>query len=74
MYYVYGKEGCIFCVKAKKLLERMNEKITYIDIEDNEQAKHFVRNVLEAKKVPQIFDNNNYVGGYTDLVEYLEKT
>jgi len=73
MYKIYGKEGCVFCVKAKKLLDRKNIHYNYIDIDENEQARHFVKNVIEAKKVPQIFDDVNYVGGYTDLVEYLEE-
>jgi len=73
-YTIYGKPGCIFCVKAKKLLDRHNLKYDYVDLEEDHQAMYFVREVLNARKVPQIMKNNDdgsaeYIGGYDDLKE-----
>lgn len=71
-YTVYGKPGCVFCIKAKNLLERNSQKYDYVDIDEDAQAKHFVKEVLAAKKVPQIMLHKDdgtveHVGGYTEL-------
>lgn len=72
MYKIYGKEGCVFCTRAKRLLERMNLDYNYIDIDEDSQARFFVKEVVGAKKVPQIFKGTEYIGGFTDLEESLK--
>ena len=67
MYKIYGKPGCIFCVRAKRLLDSLNLKYVYIDIEEDDHARYFVREVIGARKVPQCFIGDEYIGGYDDL-------
>ena len=71
-YNVYGKPGCGFCTRAKRLLDRMNLDYNYIDIDEDSQARFFVKEVIGTKKVPQIFKGTDYIGGYTELAAYLE--
>lgn len=71
-YNVYGKPGCVFCTRAKRLLDRMNLDYNYINIDEDSQARFFVKEVIGAKKVPQIFKGNEYVGGFTELEESLK--
>lgn len=73
-YTIYGKEGCVFCVKAKTFLDRKGFTYGYIDIgeEDNEDALHFVKEILQARTVPQIMKSDGqvtYVGGFEELVK-----
>ena len=48
------------------------KKIPYVEINisENEEAKQLL---LENnyKTVPQIWDDENYIGGYTELVKYV---
>lgn len=57
-------EDCIYCKKAKALLDQMMVQYEEIDVLDADQV---------FKTVPQIFINDNRIGGYTDLMVYLNK-
>ena len=71
---VWSKDNCTFCDQAKALLEQRNiayeeKKIGYgYTREDSLEA------VPTARTVPQIFVNNNHVGGFTELRRYIEET
>lgn len=66
MYTIYGKESCPFCTQAKILLQMKEQEYTYIDVTQDEEAqKLFVQN--NWKKVPQIFKDDEHIGGFTDL-------
>ena len=58
---IYSKPNCIYCELAYNLLDKHN--IPYEKIMTH-----------EYKKVPQIFFNNQHIGGYTDLVRKLRPT
>ncbi len=71
---VWSKDNCTFCDQAKALLEQRN--ITY---EEKKIGYGFSReDLLEAvptaRTVPQIFVNNNHIGGFTELRKYIEET
>ena len=71
---VWSKDNCTFCDQAKALLEQRN-----IPYEEKKIGYGFTReDLLEAvptaRAVPQIFVNNNHVGGFTELRQYIEQT
>jgi glutaredoxin 3 len=71
---VWSKDNCTFCDQAKALLEQRN-----IPYEEKKIGYGFTReDLLEAvptaRTVPQIFVNNNHVGGFTELRKYIEET
>ena len=71
---VWSKDNCTFCDQAKALLEQRN-----IPYEEKKIGYGFTReDLLEAvptaRTVPQIFVNNNHVGGFTELRRYIEET
>jgi glutaredoxin 3 len=71
---VWSKDNCTFCDQAKALLEQRN-----IPYEEKKIGYGFTReDLLEAvptaRTVPQIFVNNNHVGGFTELRQYIEQT
>ena len=70
MYVIYTQKSCGFCVMAKKLLEEHSQKYTEIAIDEDEEAKKFVKGF--AKTVPQIFYKEQLIGGYQELIEYLD--
>ena len=71
---VWSKDNCTFCDQAKALLEQRN-----IAYEERKIGYGYTReDLLEAgptaRTVPQIFVNNNHVGGFTELRKYIEET
>ena len=70
MYVIYTQKTCGFCVMAKELLEEHSHKYTEIAIDEDSKAKNFVKSF--AKTVPQIFHGEQLIGGYQELIEYLD--
>lgn len=71
---VWSKDGCGHCVSAKSLLE--SKGIAFE--ERNIQAGTWTREQLleavpTARSLPQIFLNEEYVGGLNELKEKLNK-
>lgn len=76
MYWIYGKQSCIFCDRAKALLRQKHKAFTFVDIEANEGNRAvFDTRFPEAKTVPQIvYETENtltVIGGFTDLYKHL---
>jgi glutaredoxin len=69
---LYTKNDCSFCVQAKSLLKQktlpFEEILIGRDIEKDVFKTHFP----QIKTVPAIFINGKFIGGYTNLVEYLK--
>ena len=74
-FHVFSKKRCKFCVSTKKLLEekKLPHVITYVD--SAPQALDELKERCQWETVPIIFeilgDKEAFVGGYTDLEEYL---
>lgn len=70
MYRVYGSTGCIYCVRAKALLQSTGLPYVYVDVATDEKAQALFKE-RGWTKVPQIFENDRHVGGFDDLVKHL---
>jgi len=76
-YTIYYKSGCIFCQKTKDLLKSETDvKMINCDqilIEDKEKFMLFMKYIIgyEYKYMPMIFKDNQFIGGYNDLVQHL---
>ncbi|MGK0290709.1 MAG: glutaredoxin 3 [bacterium] len=65
---VYSKSWCPFCIRAKRLLESKSIEFTEIDVE--EHPTEFVKMLEKSnggRSVPQIFINDEHIGGCDDL-------
>ena len=69
MYVIYTQKTCGFCVMAKELLEAHSQQYTEIAIDEDDEAKKYVKGF--AKTVPQIFCKEQLIGGYEELYEHL---
>jgi glutaredoxin 3 len=68
---VWSKDSCPFCVQAKALLEARG-----IDYEERNVSRDWTKEQLleavpTARTLPQIFLDDNYIGGFTDLRSHL---
>ena len=70
---VYSGPMCGYCDAAKRLLARNNLKFTDIDVSAKEGLRdEMIKKANGRRTIPQIFFNNEHVGGYQELRE-LEK-
>lgn len=71
---MYSKTNCPNCANAKRLLEMRNiefvERILGVDTTREE----LLEVAPNARTVPQIFINGENIGGYEQLVTYIEDT
>lgn len=66
---VYSKIGCPFCRRAKQLLAEKNVDFTEIDIlEHPDKREEMIERAEGNSTVPQIFINNHYIGGCSELL------
>jgi len=73
MLTIYTGEDCAFCDLAIEFCKDQN--IKYADMPITEYVKAIIKfeHGFSAKTVPQIFNEEEYIGGYTDLLVWAEK-
>lgn len=70
-FVIIGRDNCPWCEKAIDLIEDRGLSYHYFDVRKNEGIRAFlVQNGLNT--VPQIYNDGELVGGYDDLVHYME--
>lgn len=74
MILIYGKNGCPFCDKAKALCESRGYDYEYRTLDVDYTKEQLLETFPLAKTVPQIVVNGVKVGGYNELVKYIEET
>lgn len=82
---IYSKSNCAFCVKAKNLLNLkeipfkefiiQDPTNKHMDLKDNQKwitKEDLFNEFPNARTVPQIKIDNESIGGYNELVSYLD--
>lgn len=65
---VYSSMQCPYCVMAKQLLDRKGVAFDEILIDRDPKKREEMMKKSRQRTVPQVFINDESVGGYTDLV------
>lgn len=75
MYTILGKPNCPWCEKAQELLEVKGLSYSYKNVDPRMNPWLRTLLIMSGKStVPQVFSpDGSYIGGYEDLVRYLEK-
>ena len=72
-YTVYSKRNCSFCDRAIKLLTDYDNKVIVKKIdEETLYFKEMKEKAPNMKTMPVIFKDNELIGGYSDLIEFLQ--
>jgi glutaredoxin 3 len=71
---VWSKYNCPYCDQAKALLTQRGIKYEERKIGDGYSREELLEAVPNARTVPQIFINNQLIGGFTELRQHLEET
>jgi len=75
MIRVITKDSCPWCVKAKTLLKTHGysyHEITIPGLLSREEFYNLTEKHQTPKTVPKIFNGEDLIGGYEDLVDWLE--
>ncbi|MGF1869542.1 GrxA family glutaredoxin [Photobacterium indicum] len=77
---IFGRPGCPFCVRAKDLAEKLKEErddfnFRYVDIHAEGISKSDLEKTVgkPVETVPQIFVDQEHVGGYTEFEAYAKE-
>jgi len=68
---IYSKEWCPYCRRAKAMLKSLGLKYTDYDITDNDELYQKMVERSGEKSFPQIFFDDQKIGGYDDLIELI---
>lgn len=76
MITIYGKTNCGFCTKAKDLAESRKIKYEYKDVGISQATLDEMQARVSSpvRSVPQIFIGDKHIGGYSDLMKYIDQT
>lgn len=68
---VWSKDNCPYCVQAKQLLSIKGIEYEERKIGEGYTKEDLLEAVPTARSVPQIFLNDELVGGFTELRAHL---
>lgn len=69
---VWSKDQCTFCDQAKALLESRGIEYEVRNIMHDWTREQLLEAVPTARSVPQIFLDDEYVGGFQELRQRLQ--
>lgn len=69
---IYTTQICPYCVRAKKMLSDRNIAYQEIKINSAEQMQEMITRAGGRRTVPQIFIDDQHIGGSDDLFEYFK--
>ncbi len=76
-FYLYSNAECPFCKKAKNLLDKEGHAYIAMELGWDHPTLDRVKRVMDWSTIPIVFEiqgrDKKFVGGYTDLVEYLQE-
>jgi glutaredoxin 3 len=71
---IYSTDFCPYCVRAKSLLDILEQKYTEVNLTQNpEHMTEMLAKSSGARSVPQIFIDDKHIGGCDDMYALHEK-
>lgn len=74
MVEIWGTATCPFCERAKDLCKQYDLQFSYTLIDSQEKLAELHEKAPGTRTVPQIWWNDKYIGGYTELAQEIENT
>ena len=69
---VWSKENCPYCLQAKGLLKQKGINFEERNVSQDWTKEQLLAAVPNARTLPQIFLDDNYIGGFTELRRHLQ--
>ena len=70
---IYSKSNCSFCDKAKYYFDQNDITYQEHNVEIPETFKILLERNPNARTMPQIFIDDKLIGGYTDLMDFINE-
>ena len=70
---IYSKSNCSFCDKAKYYFDQNDITYQEHNVEIPETFKILLERNPNARTMPQIFIDDKLIGGYTDLMDFVNE-
>lgn len=70
---VFSGPQCNYCRQAKALLDEMGVNYTELDISNEQYRNELVQRLPRTRSIPQIFVDDQHIGGFEDLQNLKEK-
>jgi len=74
MITIYGTRGCGFCKTAVEKCRKNRLKYEYKDASIVKYYKELQAFGVDTRSMPHVFVNEQYLGSYHNLIEYIQKT
>jgi glutaredoxin len=71
MYTIYTQNSCGYCHMAKNLMNENKIDFLEISLDHDNDARKMLKG-MKCRTVPQIFNGELHIGGYTELKQYLD--
>ena len=77
-YEIYAWAECPYCKDAKELLIKKEEQFMFCCLDQSGKLLSFLKDKYQHTTVPMILQKDKmsntvkFIGGYTDLLKYLE--
>ena len=68
---IWGKPNCPYCDKAKALCDKEDLAYAYMRLDEDYTKEELLELFPNARTLPQITIDNTYIGGFTELRNYL---
>ncbi len=65
---LYCSGFCFYCVMAERMLQERGQEFTVYRVDQDMEKREEMVARSKRQSVPQIFINDQHIGGYTDMV------
>ena len=79
-FTVYSKTNCIYCIRAKNILDNQYEEVSIIECDtflekDKDEFLNFIYTLTKThhRTFPIVFHNGGFIGGFVELKSHLDK-
>ncbi len=72
-FTIYSTNYCSYCNQAKIFLAERGFPFEEVDITENHELREELSKKHNWRTVPMIFNGDEFIGGYTDLLAYNQR-
>ncbi len=69
---IYSKQNCPYCVRAKQFFKERDLAYREVDLSTDYAELDALKKRTGFMTLPQIFIDDQFIGGYTDLIAKVE--
>jgi GrxC family glutaredoxin len=66
---IYTQSYCPYCTRAKEFVKSKGLDFEEINLDGKDEELNSLKNRTGHRTIPQIFVDDKFIGGYTDLVQ-----